>query len=237
MDAKSVRNMYNIIAVTNKHTAKLHHGGSLYILSEIYILKTLVCGKNCRKYRLQPLNGVDKFVITPSILYLQHAVTVTTIVLKRAAVPLADPRRGLQPQSPPSPKKKRNIKNTNLVRTVISQVLCELRFNLNQSPKSADGWYIGILRNVMKTYKYRIISLTNFNVQFSLFVNVRLLHYYPRHVSSINMPISRRKNCIHTTSGIFALCKRLHNTLVESGLQSALNQCTVQTFMESEDAA
>ena len=31
MDAKSVRNMYSIIAVTNKHTAKLHHVGSLYI--------------------------------------------------------------------------------------------------------------------------------------------------------------------------------------------------------------
>ena len=32
-----------------------------------------------------------------------------------------------------------------------------------------------------------------------------LLHYYPRHVSSINMPIFRRKNCIHTASGIFDL--------------------------------
>ena len=31
------------------------------------------------------------------------------------------------------------------------------------------------------------------------------LHYYPRHVSSINMPIFRRKNCIHTASGIVAL--------------------------------
>ena len=45
-----------------------------------------------------------------------------------------------------------------------------------------------------------------------------LLHYHPRHVSSINMSIFRRKNCIHTASGIFALCKRLHSTLVESGL-------------------
>jgi hypothetical protein len=34
------------------------------------------------------------------------------------------------------------------------------------------------------------------------------------------MPIFRRKYCIHTASGIFALCKRLHSTLVESGLQS-----------------
>jgi len=33
MDAKSVRNMYSIIAVTNKHTAKLYHVGSLYILT------------------------------------------------------------------------------------------------------------------------------------------------------------------------------------------------------------
>ena len=49
-------------------------------------------------------------------------------------------------------------------------------------------------------------------------LTICLLHYYPRRVSSINMPIFRRKNCIHTASGIFALCKRLHNTLVESGL-------------------
>ena len=33
MDGKSVRNVYSIIAVTNKHTAKLHHVGSLCILS------------------------------------------------------------------------------------------------------------------------------------------------------------------------------------------------------------
>jgi hypothetical protein len=43
------------------------------------------------------------------------------------------------------------------------------------------------------------------------------------------MPIFRRKECIHTASGVFALCKRLDSTLVESVL------CTVQTFTESED--
>ena len=48
-------------------------------------------------------------------------------------------------------------------------------------------------------------------------LTICLLHYYPRHVSSINIPIFRRKNCIHTASGIFALCKRLPSTLVESG--------------------
>ena len=36
-------------------------------------------------------------------------------------------------------------------------------------------------------------------------LTICLLHYYPRHVLSINMPILRRKNCIHTASGIFAL--------------------------------
>ena len=46
-------------------------------------------------------------------------------------------------------------------------------------------------------------------------LTICLLHYYPRHVSSINMPIFRRKNCIHTASGIVALCKRLPSTLVE----------------------
>ena len=59
-----------------------------------------------------------------------------------------------------------------------------------------------------------------------------MLHYYPRHVSSINVPIFRRRNCIHTASGFVAPCKRLHSTLVESGL---LNQCTVQTFTDSDD--
>ena len=54
-----------------------------------------------------------------------------------------------------------------------------------------------------------------------------MLHYYPRHVSCINMPILRRTNCILTASGIVALCKRLHSTPVKSGLQSALNRCTV----------
>ena len=38
-----------------------------------------------------------------------------------------------------------------------------------------------------------------------------MLHYNPRHVSSINMPIFRRTNCIITASGIVTLCKRLYS--------------------------
>ena len=49
-------------------------------------------------------------------------------------------------------------------------------------------------------------------------LTICLLNYYPRHVSSTNMPIFRRKNCIHTASDVFALCKRLYSTLVESVL-------------------
>jgi len=49
-----------------------------------------------------------------------------------------------------------------------------------------------------------------------------MLHYYPRHVSSINMPVFRRKNCIHTAPVIVALCKRLHSTPAESRVCSQL---------------
>ena len=51
-----------------------------------------------------------------------------------------------------------------------------------------------------------------------------MLHYYPRHVSSINMPIFRRTNCIHTACGIVALSKRLYSTPVESRLYDALSK-------------
>jgi len=49
-----------------------------------------------------------------------------------------------------------------------------------------------------------------------------MLHYYLRHVSSINMPNFRRTNYILAASGIVALCKRLHSTPVESRLQNSL---------------
>ena len=62
-----------------------------------------------------------------------------------------------------------------------------------------------------------------------------MLHYYPRHVSSINMSIFRRKNCIHTASGIVALCKWLHSAPVESRLQSVEdNSVTYILLMNKE---
>ena len=59
-----------------------------------------------------------------------------------------------------------------------------------------------------------------------------MLHYNRRHVSSINMPIFRRINCIITASGIVTLCKRLYSMPDESRLQSRICShpayCTVQ---------
>ena len=60
-----------------------------------------------------------------------------------------------------------------------------------------------------------------------------MLHYNPRHVSSINMTIFRRTNCIITASGIVTLCKRLYSMPDESRLLRSLPSsgrlyCTVQ---------
>jgi len=50
---------------------------------------------------------------------------------------------------------------------------------------------MGIVKN------NRLISFTNFNVvQFLYSLTICMLHYNPRHVSSINMPIFKRTNYI-----------------------------------------
>jgi hypothetical protein len=53
---------------------------------------------------------------------------------------------------------------------------------------------------------HRLISFTKFNAQFLYSLTICVLHYNPRHVSSINMPIFRRINCIITTCAIVTLC-------------------------------
>ena len=62
-----------------------------------------------------------------------------------------------------------------------------------------------------------------------------MLHYNPRHVSSINMLIFRRTNSIITASGIVILCKRLYIMPDERRLQSALIRHTVLYCTESDD--
>jgi hypothetical protein len=67
-------------------------------------------------------------------------------------------------------------------------------------------------------YVNRLISFTNFNAQLLYSLTICMLHYNPRHVSNINMPIFRRTNCIITASGIVTPCKRLYSTPDESRL-------------------
>ena len=83
---------------------------------------------------------------------------------------------------------------------------------------------------------YKLISFTNFNAQFLYSITICVLHYNPQHVSSINMPIFRRTNCIITASGIVTLCNQLYSTpddsrpvsLLSSGiLYSRLQRVTI----------
>jgi hypothetical protein len=55
--------------------------------------------------------------------------------------------------SPAAPPTKRNLKNTDFVDTMLSKGLRDFPFSLHEPLKSADDWYIGILKNVIKTYK------------------------------------------------------------------------------------
>ena len=86
------------------------------------------------------------------------------------------------------------------------------------------------------TYIFHIlISFTNLNAQFFYSLTICMLHYNPRHVSSINMPIFRRTNFIITASGIISLCTVQFAGWEQTALQSALIQHTVQPFTESDD--
>jgi hypothetical protein len=51
------------------------------------------------------------------------------------------------------------------------------------------------------------------------------------------MPIFRRKDFIHTASGIFAFCKRLHSTLVESGAKPVYQYKNIKINMYKNKAA
>ena len=83
---------------------------------------------------------------------------------------------------------------------------------------------------------FELFHQPNLMHNFLYSLTICLLHYHPRHVSSIKKPIFRRKNCIHTASGIFALCRRLPSTLVESGLRSQPDtRCCVNTIFPPED--
>ena len=125
-----------------------------------------------------------------------------------------------------------NVKNSRNITLCLLSFLYRhtLKMEAADSSKTSETNYQLTLFEVFSTV-HRSIELFHqptlmHNFLYSL--TICLLHYYPRHVSSVNMPIFRRKNCMHTASGIFALCKCLHSILVESG-ESALNQVVRRT--------
>ena len=56
-----------------------------------------------------------------------------------------------------------------------------------------------------------------------------MLHYNPRHVSSINIPIFRRTNCNITTYGIVTVCT------VQPFTESDVTRCCDNTTCPPED--
>ena len=82
-------------------------------------------------------------------------------------------------------------------------------------PNQVLNGSIGIWKYVNWLFWF-FLPCTNFNAQFLYSLTICMLHYNPRHVSSINMPIFRRTNCIITASGIVTLCKRLYSMPDES---------------------
>jgi hypothetical protein len=75
----------------------------------------------------------------------------------------------------------------------------------------------------------QFISFTNFNAQFLYSLTICMLHYNPRHISSISMPIFRRTKCIITASVIVTLCKRMYCT------ESDNTRCFDNTICPPED--
>ena len=67
-------------------------------------------------------------------------------------------------------------------------------------------------------YAIDLLYLPTLMHKFIYSLTICMLHYNPRHVSSINMPIFRRTNFIVTAPGIVTVCKRLYSMLDESRL-------------------
>jgi hypothetical protein len=67
------------------------------------------------------------------------------------------------------------------------------------------------------------------NAQFLYSIRICMLRYNLRHVSSINMPIFKRTNCIITASGIVTPCKRLYS------IESDDSRCCDNTICPLED--
>ena len=80
---------------------------------------------------------------------------------------------------------------------------------------------------------YWLISFTNFNAQFLYSLTICMLHYNPRHVSNINMPIFMEDKFYYHS---IWYRHSLYSTVQYAGWQqTALIRHTVQPFTESDD--
>ena len=75
--------------------------------------------------------------------------------------------------------------------------------------------------------RQRLLSFTNFNAQLLYSLTIYMLHYNPRHVPCINLPIFRRTNCIITASGIVDESRLLCILLSSGILYSRLQKVTI----------
>ena len=94
------------------------------------------------------------------------------------------------------------------------------------SSEGCGGWGVETDREGEK-----LISFTNFSAQFIYSLTICMLHYNPRHVLSINMPIFRRTNYIISASGIVTVCKRLYSMPDECRLSLLSSGISYYTMM------
>ena len=71
------------------------------------------------------------------------------------------------------------------------------------------SWYFDVFSTVH--HSIELFHQPTLMHSFLYSLTICLLHYYPRHVSSINMPIFRRKNCPLSAS---VLCRRLQRAKI-----------------------
>ena len=72
----------------------------------------------------------------------------------------------------------------------------------------------------LTNYQSDLFHLPTLMHNFFYSLPICMLHYNPRHVSSINMPIFRRTNCFITASGIVTLCTVQYSMPDESRVYS-----------------
>jgi hypothetical protein len=63
-------------------------------------------------------------------------------------------------------------------------------------PHSVSAYCLTVIRKTVITSVDTELFINQLQCTILYSITIRLLHYYPRHVSGINMPIFRRKDCI-----------------------------------------